>query len=314
MPGKDTRRQKLIDFTVYFAARLVVCIIQATPIETCQRIARMLANLLAKRQTVRNKVVAENLSHAYPDWTQKQKATLNRQMWENLILMVCEIAHAPRKIHETNWRKYVTIENRRELVNALTDNRPLVLVTGHYGNFEIGGYIGGLLGFPSYTVQRSLDNQYLAEYLNRFRESKGQYTLPKFGSAMMIDKVLSRKETIVLLGDQHAGNHGCWVDFMGRPASCHKALALFTLTGGAPMLVTYTRRNDQPMNFTIGVEGIADPDCLNEEQQGVRQMTQWYSDCIERIVRDEPSQYWWLHRRWREKSVRHRRKKLPQAA
>jgi KDO2-lipid IV(A) lauroyltransferase len=101
---------------------------------------------------------------------------------------------------------------------------------------------------------------------------------------------------------------------MGRPASCHKALALFTLTGGAPMLVSYARRLAKPMHFEVGVQGTADPSALPEELQGVRQLTQWYNTCIEQIIRIDPTQYWWVHRRWREKPKKRYRKAKKLAA
>ena len=74
---------------------------------------------------------------------------------------------------------------------------------------------------PTFTVARTLDNPFLDRFLNRFREAKGQFIVDKQGSAGQIDDVLARGGKLVLLGDQHAGPKGCWVDFFGRQASCH---------------------------------------------------------------------------------------------
>ena len=296
------------DYIAYLAVRAIVCILQALSIEMCHSICKVLAYLLTDVFKIRQKTIEENLSNSFPNWTPKKRREVTRRMYEHLTLMICEIAHAPRKIHETNWRKYVHIKRRREMVTAMTDARPLNLVSGHYGNFEIGGFIGGLLGFRTFTVARTLDNPFVDRYLNQFRGLKGQYTIPKEGSSQYIEKVLEKNEILVLLGDQHAGNSGCWVDFLGRPASCHKAVALFTLTGGAPMLVLYTRRQGKPMHFEIGVQGLADPEKLPDELAGVRGLTNWYSNRIEEMILDEPGQYWWVHRRWREKPARRPRR------
>jgi KDO2-lipid IV(A) lauroyltransferase len=309
----DTRIQTIKDLLTYLIVRIVVCVIQALPISVCQRVARWSAFWLVRKSKRRANVIDENLQATYPTWTPEKRRQVAQDMWEHLILMICEIAHAPRKIHQTNWRKFVSIPDRKQLVAALTDTRPLVMVAGHYGNFEIGGYIAGLLGFPTYTVARTLDNRFLDAYLNRFRQLNGQHTLPKEGSAKLVDQVMRQGGNLCLLGDQHAGSAGVWVNFMGRQASCHKALALFTLTGGAPMLVSYARRTDKPMQFDVGVQGYADPNNLSDTQHGVRQLTQWYNDRLEEIIRAQPDQYWWLHRRWREKPVR-RKKRKRQAA
>ena len=66
------------------------------------------------------------------------------------------------------------------------------------------------------------------------------------GLAAQVQAVLDSGGALALLGDQSAGPKGCWVEFLGRPASCHKALALFTLSGGAPMLASYARRTTAP--------------------------------------------------------------------
>ena len=308
----DTYFQLFKDMATYCLVRTVVCVIQALPIEVCAGLAKILARVCVTR--IRVTIVQDNLSQTFPDWSKEKRIRVAREMWEHLFLMICEIAHAPRKIHETNWRKYVQVNDPRELVGVLTDPRPSVLVAGHYGNFEVGGYIAGLLGFPTYTVARTLDNRFLDQYLNHFRELNGQHTLPKEGTAALVAKVMERGESLCLLGDQHAGTAGVWIEFMGRPASCHKALALFTLTGGAPMLVSYARRLKKPMHFEIGVQGMADPGELPDELRGVRQLTQWYNSCIEEIIRVDPTQYWWVHRRWREKPKRYRKAKKRLAA
>jgi KDO2-lipid IV(A) lauroyltransferase len=190
------------------------------------------------------------------------------------------------------------------MTNYLIDYRPLVVVSGHFGNFEMGGFVIGLLGMPSFTVARQLDNQYLDRFINRFRSRHGQFILPKDGSAVAVQEVLSSGGILAILGDQHAGTKGCWVDFLGRPAACHKAVALFTLSANAPMMVSYCRQTDQPLHFEIGCPGIADPLSLESELRDVTALTQWYNDRIGEAIYATPAQFWWVHRRWKEKPVR----------
>ncbi len=93
-----------------------------------------------------------------------------RRMWEHLFLLVLEVAHVPRKIHETNWRKYIKLRDVAPLMRHLISDRPVLVVTGHFGNFELGGYALGILGFPTFTVARNLDNAYLDHYLAGFAQ------------------------------------------------------------------------------------------------------------------------------------------------
>jgi KDO2-lipid IV(A) lauroyltransferase len=217
-----------------------------------------------------------------------------------VILMGCELAHVPRKIHDSNWRDYVIIPpaDIELLVRHLLSPRPVVVVSGHFGNFELGGIMSGMLGFPTVTVARPLDNPYLHRYLTRFRERTGQFMVDKKGTAVQLDAVLQSGGTLVLLGDQSAGPKGCWIEFFGRPASCHKAIALFSLVNRAPMLLVYTSRL-RPMRYQIGVSAVFDPQ--QDEMAGVKPLTQWYNDHLEATIRTAPEQYWWLHNRWKSK-------------
>ncbi len=309
---KKTRSQRpnpVAQWLVSIVLRASICLVQGLSIETCQSIARLLAVLCYDVLRIRRSVVDKNLEAAFAELPDQQRSQLARQMWQHILLMVCELAHVPRKVHDTNWRSYVTLSRSdiQKFVRLLLSERPTIFVSGHFGNFEVGGIIAGLLGFPTFTVARPLDNPYLHRVITRFREGTGQYMLPKQGSAGQIDKVLKAGATIVLLGDQAAGRKGCWVEFFGRPASCHKAVALFSLVNEAPMCLAYSKRLDRPMHFQVGITDVHDPTI--DEIGGVKELTQWYCNGLEQTIRSDPSQYWWLHRRWKGNPNRRRRRK-----
>lgn len=306
--------KRVSHFLVYVVLRVLVSIIQALSMETCAGIVRLVAYLLCDVVKFRAATIDENLKIALPNSTPQERHKIARRMWRHLLMMVLETIHAPRKIHDTNWRKFVVINNRRAIVTAMLLPRPKVIVTAHFGNFEIAGYLTGLLGFRTHTVARTIDNPFIDAYVNRIREAKGQYMLPKVGSAPQADGVLATGGMLVLLGDQHAGPKGCWVDFMGRPSSCHKALALFTLVSKAPMVAVYCKRTTGPMRFELGMAGLMDPNQPAPELAGVKQLTQWYNQVLEREIRQEMHQYWWVHRRWRDEPRRKKESAVEQPA
>lgn len=289
----------LSDYAVYLAVRIFFCVIQALRIESCDVVARVLAWVATDVIPVRRRVVDENLQIAFPDLSAAERRQLARAMWHHLVLMVCEIAHLPRKVHETNWRKFVYFRDLEEITRPLLSQRATVLVSGHFGNFEMASYMLGLLGVPTYAIARPLDNPWLDRFVTRLRTSTGQRMLPKQGSAEQANRMLEARGALALLGDQHAGPKGCWVQFFGRPASCHKAIAVFSLTTDSPLLVTYAIRTGRPLQFEIGLVGAADPREKTAATEGVRAMTQWYNERLEDMVRMAPAQYWWLHRRWK---------------
>jgi len=163
----------------------------------------------------------------------------------------------------------------------------------------LGGYLMGLFGFPTYTVARKLDNPFLDRFVNEFRGRTGQYILPKQKSGEVIKQVLGGGGILTLLGDQAAGKKGCWVNFFDRPASTHKAVALFSLGNEAPTMVSYARRLDRPLHYEVGPEAIVDPRDAGFACRSVPLLAQWYTDRLEDLIRRAPEQYWWLHRRWK---------------
>lgn len=301
-----------MDYAVYVIVRVVLCTVQTLPLRYCERLASLLGFFAHNILRIRRQITLDNLSHSMPQLSPAQRSNIARDMWTHLFMMLFEVAHARRRMHRTNWRDYIDFDNQQRLVSLMLNERSTVLVSAHFGNFEIAGYIAGLLGFPTYTIARALDNSYLDKYLKTFRAAKGQYIVDKDGAAFDVDHVLKNGGTLALLGDQHAGPKGLWADFMNRPASCHKAIALFSLGQDAPMMVIAAVRTGKILQFQMITNRPFDPAEPNDITPTVRGVTSWYNDALEQMIREFPSQYWWLHRRWKGKP-RSARKRIRKA-
>ena len=299
--GMRSRTQNILDYAAYLTLRVVIATVQALPLSACNRIAHGLAWLVGEKVGFRRKVVDENLQTAFPDWSAEERAECARRMWRHLFLMVTEIAHTPRKMHRTNWRKRYVVPEVEAIIRHMMLDRPKVLISGHYGNFELGGYLMGLFGFATHTVARPIDNPYVDRYINEFRGRTGQFMLPKQGSRDAIERVLSRNGILALLGDQAAGGKACWVDFFGRPASTHKAVSLFTLSYEAPTIVLAAQRIGGPLYYRGVLAGKIDPQATDFAHGTTTEMTQWFTARLEDLIREAPEQYWWVHRRWKGK-------------
>ena len=228
-----------------------------------------------------------------------------RAVYCHFILLLVEIVQVPRKLHATNWRQHLELSGGRELVDGLLSNRPLLLVTGHFGNWELGGYVLGLLGFTTHAIARTLDNPYLDTYLRDFRERTGQKVLAKQDDFDNIQAVLANNGVLATLADQDAGGRGLFVDFFGRPASTHKAVALLALEYNVPMLVIGTPRGRTDALPSCRRRGNYAGRLPRQPQCGPRHHAAIH-DRLERLVRRFPEQYFWLHRRWKHRPRRKR--------
>ncbi|MDR0337870.1 MAG: lysophospholipid acyltransferase family protein [Planctomycetaceae bacterium] len=295
----------VIDYLVYLLVRVLFCVVQSLSLKTAHTLAWCLAWLFTDLIPIRHSLLHANLQTAFPEKTHQERRQLILLMWEHLFLMGVEIALANRKIRDLNWKDHIQLIGALPLLSLLHQDRPLILVTGHFGNFEIGGFSLGTLTYPSHSVARSLDNPFLDQFIKNFRESTGQFLVSKNGGTPDILRVLENNGLMAFLVDQSAGSKGCMVDFFGKPASTFKAIALLSLQFKAPIVVCYSLRKIdengkfEPMKFEMYVVGILDPLHLPPDIQNVKEITQWFTLKLEEGIRCHPEQYWWLHRRWK---------------
>lgn len=294
-------RKPLVDFTVYIAVRAVVCVLQAVPLRAALGFGRVLA-LLAYRVDRRHREVArDNLRQAFPERCADPAACdrLVRACYTHFCTMVIELAVISRRMHLHNWLSFATPTYFERIVRAVLGNRPVMLVTPHFGNWEVAGYVTGVVGLTTYAIARDLDNPHLDRFLKRFRQKTGQTILSKEGDYDRITGVLKAGGIVGTLGDQDAGPKGLFVDFFGRPASTHKAVALLALEHDAVMLVVGVPRIGTPMKFGIETEEVIDPRDYAGRPDAVKAITERFTQAFERLVRRHPEQYFWLHRRWK---------------
>ncbi len=298
-------RSKIADYSVYLIVRLFVCVLQTLSLQVACAVADALA-WLAYHVDRRHRLVAlENLRLAFGDgYTESQRDAIVRSVYRHFCRLLIEIVHLPRRVHLQNWKKFFDISQAPQVVERLLGDQPVMIVTGHFGNWELAGYVISLLGFTSYAVARPLDNPYLDDYLRRFREHTGQKLLAKKGYLEHMQEILSDNGAIATLADQDAGQRGLFVDFFGRPASTHKAIALLSLQYHVPLAVILSANVGAPLRYCVQVQDLILPEEYDGRPDAVRAITQRFSAAIERGVRRAPDQYFWLHRRWKHQPAK----------
>jgi KDO2-lipid IV(A) lauroyltransferase len=299
-------RSKVADFAVYLVLRMVVCFLQALSFRAACQVADLLAWVVFHLDRRHRLVALDNLQHAFGDADAVERDRLVRAIYRHFCTMLMEIIHMQRRLHPQNWKRHVTLLNHQSLVDRLLSDRPVVIVSGHYGNWELGGYALSLLGFRSNAIARPLDNPYVDAFLRRFREGTGQKVINKDGDFDKIEQVLASRGILLTLGDQDAGRKGQFVDFFNRPASTHKAVALLALEYNVPMIVlTGTRVSpsvaggSDNWHYEGEVSDIIDPQEYKDRPDAVPALTQRFTTALERMIRRHPEQYFWLHRRWK---------------
>lgn len=303
-PRKRKKKKKhnpVTDWLCYAGLRILVIFLYLFDVETNLNTACFLGRLLWKHyHRGRNRALG-NLRASFPDKSEQWIWQTGRRSFEHVAMLAVDVLFTPRLVKKHNWRsysRYKTVERAKWLMKG---GRGLLMAAGHYSNFEIIGYLLGLFGFNVYSVARPLDNKFINDYLYGVRRRAGQKIIDKKGASEMIGRIASEGATLCFIVDQDAGRKGIFVDFFGRRASTYKSIGLLAITNNIPIGVGYSRRIDNRFYFEIGVNRIIFPEEWADKEDQLKWVTAEYTKAIEEFVREDPSQYWWLHRRWKHR-------------
>jgi KDO2-lipid IV(A) lauroyltransferase len=294
------QRNDVLDRLTYFALRVVSMFMHAWPVELNLGVARFIGNVMYAVDKKHRDRALGNLRRSFPDMPERQREQMARRSMQQLVMLGVDVIFTTRLLHLDTWARYVRLSNFHDVLKLLlTRNQGLIMLTGHYGNWEILGYVLATLGFDTTSIARPLDNPYVNDWLLGVRERKGQRIIDKKGATGDVTTILGQGGTVCFIADQNAGSKGIFVDFFGRKASTYKSIGLLAMEYDVPVVVGYARRAEDKFLFDVGVQDIIWPDDWKSQDDPLRYITQRYTKGIEDFVRTDPGQYLWVHRRWK---------------
>lgn len=294
------QRSILVAWVVYSFVRLGVAVVQALTENAACQLGHLLGWLIYLIDRRHRKVADENLRHAFPDMSDAARDRIVRHTFRHFASMGIELARLARSIQRNTRCSYAPFASKPDNhVLALTSGRPVIMVTGHFGNWELASYCFGMFGLRYTAIARPLDNPYLEKWLRSLRERTGQSFVAKKGEFDQIVNVLNEGRVLGIVADQDAGPKGLFVNFLGRPASTHKALALMALEHRALLVISGMPRIGWPRSYRGTPAAIVDAADHVDRADAVRSLTEAWTNALEEIIRRHPDQYFWLHRRWK---------------
>ena len=249
-----------------------------------------------RRVKVRRDVVEGHLRRAFPDrdaaWVRETAEAaythLGRETMQTLRMS---------KMRPEHVRDIVRHEIGRErFYEAIDEGRGVVLVAGHFGNWELGAASVAANGRAIDVVYQRQRNPLFNDAIVKARERLGLRLIDRRVAAREALKSLRAGRVVAFVADQNAGRSGVFVPFFGRLASTHRGPALLAVRSGAPIFFgAAVRRGDHYLGMT---EEITVPR-LGDTDQVVHRITAAFTAVLERLVREYPGQYFWHHRRWK---------------
>ncbi|HET6247897.1 MAG TPA: lysophospholipid acyltransferase family protein [Tepidisphaeraceae bacterium] len=296
--GKE--RNDFLDRITYLGVRLVSAALHCFPVDTNLRTAQFIGQGMYLIDRKHRQRAMHNLRRSFPAMSERQLRLLVAESMQQLVMLAVEILFTTRLIRLDTWAGYCTLENFADVLALLLKRgQGVIMLTGHYGNWEILGYVLATLGFETTSVARPLDNPYLNDWIMGVRERQGQKIVGKKGATTEVVEVLERGGAVGFIADQNAGSKGIFVDFFGRKASTYKSIGLLAMQYNVPVVIGYARRTHGRFQFRLGVQDVIYPQDWKDQDDPLRYITQRYTLGIENVVRDDPGQYLWSHRRWK---------------
>lgn len=255
----------------------------------------------------RNRII-HNLRFSFPGQSESYYQDIAQRTFEHLLKLFVEILHSPRLLHHDSWGDLAQIKapSIAPAVELLNSGKPVIMLTGHFGNWEVMGTLMGLMGYDMDAIARPLDNPLVDDWMRGVREKRGLRVITKWDATDRMIEVLDNGGALGFIADQNAGDRGIFVPFFGKLASTYKSIGLLAIQKNVPIVCGYAKRVNDAMGYEIGATDIIYPEDWKKHDDQLYYVTARYMRAIEMMVRLAPEQYFWMHRRWKSRP-RHER-------
>jgi KDO2-lipid IV(A) lauroyltransferase len=247
---------------------------------------------------IRWRIVLDHLRQAFPEQADEWRIRIARDSFRHFgresVATFLWARSSPEKIRDRTEMVGLGV-----LEEAVAEGRGVVLVTGHFGNWEIGGASLAAWNVPMDVIARSQRNSLFDKEINRARKRLNMRVMERAEATKKVLRSLRDGRVVAFVGDQNAWRGGVFVDFFGRPASTARGAAFFALRTGCPLIVAFIHRKEGfPQRYRLTVRRLQS-ESSGDMEEDVLRLTQAHTRLLEEQVRKHPEQYFWQHRRWR---------------
>jgi Kdo2-lipid IVA lauroyltransferase/acyltransferase len=289
--------KKILAVIINSTIRLLEIFSSSLKYKTRARLASLFGSVIYLISSKRKKITLENLKHAYPDKSNDWLSWVAKNSFRNISITFFELL-ALRKYRSEQVYNQIHYENLDLITKARGKGNGVILMSGHYGNWELLALSAGLFsGLPvMVVVQRQ---KYWDKQITESRTKFGNSVVERGSAARKLVAALRNNEAVALLADQSPPEKdGIYVDFFGRRTLTYKAPAELALKFKTPIVAGFAVRN-QDFTYTVKLEEVNHED-LEYSDKNIQILTQRYTNLLENNIKENPHLWSWQHRRWKK--------------
>jgi len=280
--------------------KIALFLLQNIPLSVRKFLFVNLAVLVYYLVPGRRLIALYNLTRAFPEKSENELTRIAKGVYRNFGILLAEFVDIPH-LNAEKINDLMEIKGMENYVKARAKNKGVIILTAHFGNWELLAAAFAVIAKPVTVLHRPLDNSALENIVSWVRSSTGNRFIPAKRAMRGMLRCLGEKGNLGLLIDQNwSRKESCFVEFFKRPACTSSGLAHLVLITGAPVLPAFLIRNEEGKYvMQIGAEleiietGNMDSDVVAN--------TQRFASVIEEVIRQHPEQWFWVHQRWKTK-------------
>lgn len=282
----------------YFLIRLGQLIVLSFPLKIAYSIAVFISDINYLFAKADKEAVGENLKVIFPQKSDSQIKQIQKNIFRNFAKYLTDFFRFS-KMDLGYIEKYITIENKSYLDQALAKGKGVIVVSAHMGNWELGAVIVSLLGYPFSAVALPHKNRQINNFFNHQRQIKNIKVIPLGKAVRQCLNVLRNNEVLALAGDRDFTEKGIVLDFFGKPTIFPEGPAAFALKTGAVLMPGFTYRNDLD-RFVLRFEKPLEFSPSGDKNQDLKYLIENYKNIFQDYIRKYPEQWCMFRRFWVE--------------
>ena len=262
------------------------------------RFASRLAEVVFYCIPIRRSLTLNHLRMAFPQKSQEEIKAIALAAYRNLVISLLEVFWFSRLTPEL-VKEIVRMPDSSLMESRLREGKGLIMLGGHFGNWELIAIAVGLLtGHPLTIIVQRQRNRYVDAFMNKNRTIFGNKVVEMEKAPRQIIATLRENGVVAMLADQSGPQEGLFVNYFGRPASTHRGPAVFSVRTGAPIIMAFILRQADG-RYIVEFKEVDTENVSGSDDSKVEQITARHVAVLEDYASQYPDHWLWMHKRWK---------------